>query len=72
MTSRDDHIALWQRFLNANIHTEFVFVQFMGYNANILTRAIPVARFADLYVIPSAMCIPKNVDDLLCWVEAGF
>jgi glutamine synthetase len=48
MISLDGHIALWQKFKDANPSTEFVLVQFMGYNANHITRAIPVARFEDL------------------------
>lgn len=48
MISRDSHIALWQKFKDKNPGTEFVLVQFMGYNANLLVRAIPVARFEDL------------------------
>lgn len=39
---------LWQKFQDANPNTEFVLVQFMGYNANLLMRAIPVARFENL------------------------
>lgn len=41
-------ITAWKQFQNENPGIEFVLIQFMGYNANILVRAIPVARFNTL------------------------
>ncbi|EED15672.1 FluG family protein [Talaromyces stipitatus ATCC 10500] len=65
MASQDAHIALWQRFLNTNVNTEFVFVQFMGYNANILMRAIPVARFAELIKKNQTLSLTRAIFYLL-------
>lgn len=48
MNSAEEGMALWHNFRDANPGIEFVLVQFMGYNANILARAIPVARFGDM------------------------
>ncbi|EEA22443.1 hypothetical protein TMatcc_001291 [Talaromyces marneffei ATCC 18224] len=48
MKSQESHMTLWQKFKDANPDTEFVLVQFMGYNANIFIRAIPVTRFEHL------------------------
>lgn len=48
MKSLDSHMDLWQEFKDAHPGTEFVLVQFMGYNANLIVRAIPVARFEDI------------------------
>ncbi|OKL55367.1 hypothetical protein UA08_09402 [Talaromyces atroroseus] len=62
MTIQENGISPWQHFVRENPGIEFVLVQFMGYNANILVRAIPIARFTTL----------MNTGQLLSLTQAVF
>lgn len=58
-------MAIWQKFKDSNPGTEFVLVQFMGYNANLLVRAIPIARFENLITKGRSFSLTRAIFYLL-------
>lgn len=65
MEVEDNSLALLQKFLSDNKGVEFVWVQFMGLNSNILNRAIPVSRFTKLIETNKLLFLPRAVFFLL-------
>lgn len=61
----DNSLALWQEFLSNHKGIEFVWLQYMGLNANLLGRAIPVARFTKLLETNRLVSLPRAVFYLL-------
>ncbi|CRG89118.1 hypothetical protein PISL3812_06153 [Talaromyces islandicus] len=61
----NNSVALWREFLLKNKGIEFVWLQYMGLNANILGRAIPVSRFTKLLETNRLVSLPRAVFYLL-------
>jgi glutamine synthetase len=65
MKADDSSFALWHQFLSQHEGVEFVWLQYMGLNGNLLGRAIPVPRFTKLLEINKLVSLPRAVFYLL-------
>lgn len=65
MKADDNSFALWHEFLSKNEGVEFVWLQYMGLNGNLLGRAIPASRFTKLLEVNKPVSLSRVVFYLL-------